>query len=116
MTDLIIIAVLAVIILIAVWSMMKRFNGGGSCCSSSTYKAKPKKLETVTIQKIFTVDGMTCQHCVNRVMDAVNSIDNVSGNVNLKKGTVTVSMACPVDDAVIKSAIEKHGYTVTNIQ
>ena len=55
---------------------------------------------------------MTCQHCVNRVMDAVNSIDGASGLVHLKKGIVTVSMAHPVEDAVICRAIEKAGYTV----
>ncbi len=55
---------------------------------------------------------MTCQHCVNRVMDAVNSIDGVSGVVHLKKGIVTVSMEHPVEDAIICQAIEKAGYTV----
>ena len=45
-------------------------------------------------------------------MDAVNSIDGVSGVVHLKKGIVTVSMEHPVEDAIICQAIEKAGYTV----
>ena len=111
-TNLIVIAILAVILFFAVRSSIRHLHGAGGCCGGGTYKAHPKKLEPVAQTKTFPVDGMTCQHCVNRVMDAVNSIDGVSGVVHLKKGIVTVSMEHPVEDAIICQAIEKAGYTV----
>ena len=98
-TNLIVIAILAVILFFAVRSSIRHLHGAGGCCGGGTYKAHPKKLEHVAQTKTFPVDGMTCQHCVNRVMDAVNSI-------------VTVSMEHPVEDAIICQAIEKAGYTV----
>ena len=106
------IAIVAVILFFAVRSSIRHLHGEGGCCGGSTYKAPPKKLDHVEQTKTFSAEGMTCQHCVNRVMDAVNSIDGASGLVHLKKGIVTVSMAHPVEDAVICRAIEKAGYTV----
>lgn len=112
----IIIAVLAVIVILAVRSSCKHFRGEGGCCGGSTYKARKKKLSKVTGKKIFQVEGMHCQHCVNRVMESVNDIPGASAMVNLKKGTVTVSMERLIDEAVIKAAIERGGYTVTAIR
>lgn len=112
MQDFIIIVFLAVILFFGLRSTLKHFRGESSCCGGSTYKARRKKLNTVAARKVFTVEGMSCQHCINRVMEAVNSIDGASATVNLKKGTVTVSMEYPIDDNVIRNAIEKAGYTV----
>ena len=55
---------------------------------------------------------MSCQNCVNRVMEAVNSIDGASAAVRLKRGEVIVSMESPISDQIIISAIEKAGYPV----
>lgn len=115
MTNVIIIAVLAVILALAVRSSIKHFRGEGSCCGGGTYKAHKKKLTGVIARKTFTVEGMSCQHCVNRVMEAVNSINGASAVVHLKRGKVVVSMNREIPDTVIKEAIEKAGYTVTGI-
>lgn len=115
MTDIMIIAVLVVVVGFGVYSTIKKRKEKSSCCSSGTYKAKEKKLESVALKKTAVVEGMTCQHCVNRVMEAVNSIDGASGNVNLRKGTVVISMQEPMDDEIFRNAIEKAGYTVTEI-
>ena len=116
MTDLIIIAVLVLAVGFGVYSMMKKRKEKSSCCSSGTYTAKEKKLESVALKKTAVVEGMTCQHCVNRVMEAINSIDGASGNVNLRKGTVVISMQEPMDDEIFRNAIEKAGYTVIEIK
>lgn len=112
MTDYIIIGILALILLFAVITVVKRAKSKASCCGSGTYVAKSRKLKTVSETKTFQVEGMHCQHCVNRVMSDVQDIPHVSASVNLKKGTVTVSMERKVDDAVIIAAIEKGGYKV----
>lgn len=112
MTDLIVLLIVAIIIVFAVRSSAKHFKGEGGCCGGGTYKAKRKKLKNVIAKKTFTVEDMTCQHCVNRVQEAVNSIDGASGVVNLKKGIVVVSMSREIEDGEIISKIEKAGYVV----
>ena len=114
MINYIIIAVLAIVLFFCLRKSIGHFRGEGGCCGGGdSYKARAKKLDTVVSSKIFLVEGMSCQHCVNRVMEAVNSIDGVSGTVNLKNGTVTVSTDRSISDDTIKNAIEKAGYTVT---
>ena len=61
------------------------------------------------------VGGMHCEHCKNRVEEAVNDIKGVAGRVDLKKGELTVSYAEDVDDEIIKAKIERTGYTVTRL-
>lgn len=112
MENYIIVVVLIIVLILALRSGLKHFRGEGGCCGGSTYKARKKKLNTVSGQKTFKVEGVSCQNCVNRVMEAVNSIDGASAVVHLKKGEVVVSMEHPIEDAVIVSAIEKAGYKV----
>lgn len=112
MENFIIIVILIVIFFFALRSTIKHFRGESSCCGGGTYKARKKKLSTIIAKKTFTVEGMSCQHCVNKVMEAVNSIDGASGVVHLKRGIVVVSMARSIDDEVIINAIESAGYTV----
>lgn len=116
MINYIIVAILVVVLCLCLKSSAKHFRGEGGCCGGSTYKAKKKKLKSVVVKKIVAVEGMSCQHCVNRVMEAVNSIEGASGVVNLKKGLVTVSMEHSIEDEIIKNAIEKAGYHVTEIK
>ena len=116
MTDLIIIAIIVIAAGIGVHSTMKHFKGQGGCCGGSTYNPKKKKLTQIICQKIFYVDGMHCEHCKNRVQETVNDIAGIAGIVNLKKGTVTVSYEEMLDDEVIKTKIERAGYSVTKIE
>lgn len=116
MTNFIIIVILAVILVPGIRSSIKHFRGEGGCCGGGAYKAHRKKLNTVITRRTFTVEGMSCQHCVNRVMEAVNSIDGASAVVHLKQGKVAVSMDREISDTVIKEAIEKAGYTVTGVK
>lgn len=116
MEDLIIIAIVAALILIGVGSAAKHFKGKGGCCGGSDYKPRRKILKRAVDRKIFRVEGMHCQHCSNRVTEAVNDIPHAAGFVNLKKGIVTVYYEEPVPDEQIVAAIQRHGYTVTAIQ
>lgn len=116
MSNYIIAGILVVVLYFCLRSSIKHFRGEGSCCGGGTYKARRKKLKTVIGKKKITVEGMSCQHCVNRVMEAVNSIDGASALVKLKKGIVIVSLAHPINNDILKNAIEKAGYTVTEIK
>ena len=116
MENYIIIAALVLIAFFVVRTMVKGAGRKGCCGSKGDYRAKEKKLKTVIATKVFQVEGMHCEKCSNRVMEVVNDIPGLSGKVDLKKGTLTVSYGQEVPDDLIKARIERAGYTVTGIR
>lgn len=116
MTDAIIIAVLAVAVLLGVRSGVKHFRGEGGCCGGGSYKARKKKLHSVVGKKTLIVEGMTCQHCENRVQEAINRIPGASADVSFRKGRAVVSVAREISEDTLKEAVEKAGYHVTEIR
>ncbi|HYS63569.1 MAG TPA: heavy-metal-associated domain-containing protein [Paraburkholderia sp.] len=60
----------------------------------------------------FQVEGMSCQHCVAAVTNAIREQDPTAQvQVDLASGRVTVESAQPAD--ALKTAIDEAGYTVT---
>ena len=115
MENIIVIVLLVIIVLFALRATIKRLKGKGRCCSGGGYKPKKKKLKTVIEKKTFYVKGMHCEHCKNRVEEAVDCIAGVSATVNLKKNQVLVEYETPVDDTSIINQIEKLGYVVMSV-
>lgn len=116
MQDIIIILIIVVIILLGLRSGLGHFKGQGGCCGGGgDIKKKKKKLDNVIGQKTAVVEGMTCDHCRDRVERSIDDIDGAAGRVNLKKKEAVVLMNRPISDEEIKSAIEKAGYKVTSI-
>ena len=61
--------------------------------------------------RTFTVQGMTCGHCVSSVTEEVQEIPGVEQvDVVLETGAVTVTSSQPLDDAAVRSAVEEAGY------
>ncbi|SMG28675.1 heavy-metal-associated domain-containing protein [Paraburkholderia susongensis] len=61
----------------------------------------------------FHVEGMSCQHCVAAVTNAIREHDAVAQvQVDLAAGRVVVESAQSVD--ALKAAIDEAGYTVTS--
>lgn len=59
----------------------------------------------------FTVQGMTCGHCVSAVTDEVGQIQGVSDvDVDLETGAVTITSEGDVDEDVVRAAVEEAGY------
>ena len=59
----------------------------------------------------YEVTGMTCEHCVNAVKGEISQLQGVEQvDVELEGGKVTVQSGAPVDEAQIRSAVEKAGY------
>ena len=110
MEEYIIIGIIAAIVALGVFNTVKHFKGEGGCCGGGSYKPKRKKLPDVKYKKTFKVSGMHCEHCKNRVEEAVNDIKGVAGKVDLKKGELTVSYAEDVSDEIIKAKLERAGY------
>ncbi len=62
-----------------------------------------------------TVEGMSCGHCSARVEEALNKLEGVKAEVNLKKKIAGVILEKEVTDDVLKVTVEDAGYSVTNI-
>ena len=59
----------------------------------------------------YTVTGMTCGHCVSSVTEEVQEISGVEKvDVVLETGSLTITSDEPVDDAVVRTAVEEAGY------
>jgi copper chaperone CopZ len=61
--------------------------------------------------RTYTVQGMTCGHCVASVTEEVQEIPGVENvEVVLETGAVTITRNQPLDDAAVKAAVEEAGY------
>jgi copper chaperone len=67
------------------------------------------------MKKIVSIEGMSCNHCVMAVKNALNEIAGVkSVEVDLK-GKKAEVIGNSLDDEKIKEAIEDAGYEVVEI-
>ena len=68
------------------------------------------------IQLVMHIDGMMCEHCEAHVKEALEKIDGVaSAAASHKEGVCRVTLSKPVDEKILKSAVEAEDYTVTSI-
>lgn len=62
----------------------------------------------------FQVEGMSCQHCVAAITNAIRELDDLAQvRVDLATGRVAVESAQPAE--TLKAAIDEAGYTVTSV-
>lgn len=116
MGNFIIVAILLICVFLGVRSSMKHFKGEGGCCGGgSVPKEKKKKLNHVIGEKTVKIQGMHCENCKNSVERALNGIDGVAANVNLKKNLAVVKMEQEVPDREIQRAVEAAGFEVIEI-
>ena len=79
-------------------------------------ESETKKQEELGMNKTMNIEGMMCAHCKAHVEKALNDLPGVQAVVDLDKGTAAVTSTEPVEDAVLKKAVEDAGYTVKGIQ
>lgn len=69
------------------------------------------------VKKTLHVEGMTCQHCVHHVKEALESIDGVSSaKVDLGSKTAVIKSSGEIEDNVIKEVVKDAGYEVSSIE
>ncbi|MEZ5111683.1 MAG: cation transporter [Microbacteriaceae bacterium] len=87
--------------------------GGGGCGCSGARAAAPA---VVSVRTDFSVEGMTCAHCVSSVTEELSELAGVEHvSVALVKdgiSTVSVHSAAPLQIAPLEAAIAEAGYTV----
>lgn len=112
MENVIIIGIIAILLIAGVREAIKHFKGEGGCCGGSSGKKKRKKIKNVIAKKTFKVEGMTCEHCKNRVERAIDDIEGAAARVSLAKKEVLVLLNREISDEELIAAIEKAGYEV----
>ena len=61
----------------------------------------------------YTVEGMTCSHCVAAVTEEVRRIPGVTDvQVELATGAVRITSLAPVMETDVEDAVEEAGYTL----
>ena len=73
--------------------------------------------EETTMKKTMEIRGMMCAHCEATVKKALEALPQVAqAQVSHETGLAEVTLSGPVDDAVLKKAVEDKDYTVTAIR
>lgn len=67
------------------------------------------------MKKIIEINGMSCEHCQNRVEKALNALEGVSAKVELKKNRAVVNLTKDIQDQELKTTVEEAGYEVVSI-
>lgn len=118
MGNVIIVCVLLIIIFFAVRSSVKHFKGEGGCCGggSDTEKVKKKLDGAVVATKVIHIEGMHCENCKNSVEKQIDAIEGAAAKVHLHKKIAVVELDRPVEDEVLKAAVEKAGFEVKGIE
>lgn len=119
MADIIIILILIVIAIFAIKQTKKHMHGESPCCgggSGSTKKAKEKHLDgPVMGTKTLKIKGMTCEHCVNNVTNAINQVAGASAKVSLDDNQAVVSYDRELSNIELRKVVEDAGYKVVSI-
>lgn len=68
------------------------------------------------MKKKILVEGMSCQHCVNHVSEALKDIGAKDVEINLDKKLVSAEISEGITDEAIMEAIEEAGYDVLGIE
>ncbi len=103
----------------ALRSSLKHMMGRGGCCGGGEDDgpAVPKKkLGEIVAEKSLVIDGMRCEGCSAAVEDALNRLEHVNADVDLKRKTAIVRMDAVVSDSVLTQTVVRAGYSVRCIK
>ena len=79
-------------------------------------QSTPNQKEEEPMEKTMHIEGMMCCHCEARVKKTLEKIEGVAeAVVSHEKGTAIVTLSAPIENDVLKKAIEDQDYTVLSI-
>jgi copper chaperone len=69
------------------------------------------------LKKKIYIEGMTCEHCLNRVKNALSEMDNIKEvQVNLAEGFALIESDREIVNSALTDTIDEAGYDVTKIE
>ncbi|KQQ80934.1 hypothetical protein ASF64_12890 [Arthrobacter sp. Leaf137] len=85
---------------------------GCGCCSTDASSAPSTAADAGGTE--FTVEGLTCGHCVQTVEEAVSALEGVeSASVDLVPGGRSrLTVGGTADDSAVREAVTSAGYTL----
>ena len=97
---------------------LTRLKLGGECPTNCDISVEKNvqiqetiiKQEEKTMTKTMNIQGMMCPHCVAHVKKALTAIPGVEADVQLDNKCAVITMAQPVEDAVLVKAVVDAGY------
>ena len=91
-------------------------DSGVEIANSHTMASNNEKGET-NMEKVISIEGMACMHCVNHVQQALSAVPGVKeAEVDLESKSATVSVDGSVTDAALKAAVDEAGYQAVSIR
>ena len=69
------------------------------------------------IRRVMHIEGMMCGHCeamVKRVLEAIDGVEEATASHT--EGTAILTLSAPVDDALLRQAVEDEDYQVISIE
>ena len=91
-------------------------DSGVEIANSHTMASNNEKGET-NMEKVISIEGMACMHCVNHVQQALSAVPGVKeAKVDLESKSATVSVDGNVTDAALKAAVDEAGYQAVSIR
>lgn len=97
---------------------LTRLKLGGECPTNCDISVENEvqiqetviKQEETAMTKTMNIQGMMCPHCVAHVKKALTAIPGVEADVQLDNKRAVITMAQPVEDAVLVKAVVDAGY------
>ena len=100
------------------------FKGEATCCkseggcancpghkSAENYRTRVEAIEKFNLKKTIDVEGMTCEHCVNNIVKALEHVDGVAiAAASVEKQSAQAALEHEISDEVLKEAIRQAGY------
>ena len=68
------------------------------------------------MKKKILVEGMSCEHCVKHVTEALKDLGAKDVSVSLEKNLALAEIGDSITDEAIKAAIDDAGYDVVGIE
>ena len=67
------------------------------------------------MKKELIIEGMSCNHCVNRVVKALEAIAGVKAEVTLSEKKAVVTSLTEISDETLIKVVDEAGYDVVKI-
>ncbi len=127
-TDIVIIAVVLAAVAVAGVRLVGTATGKRDCCSGdvkdggaatgSRAFAKAEVADTDPANYPYAAElgigGMSCEHCVASVTNALDSIEGCWAEVTLAGGRALLRSKAPVDEKRVREVVEQAGYRLVS--
>ncbi|MGP1523785.1 MAG: heavy-metal-associated domain-containing protein [Treponema sp.] len=123
MINIIILIIVAAAVVLAVMRIRKGGGCGcgcsscsGSCSAAGKGAADKNTVYPASSSLVLDITGMHCEKCSGSVTEALNALDGVSAEVDLKNNSASVKLSKDISAEKLESAVSDRGFEVTRIR